>query len=294
MSRPIRIEFPGATYHITSRGHAQASIFSDDGDREFFLERLGKIAERFHWLCHAYCLMTDHYHLVIETQEPNLSAGMRELNGTYTQYYNRRHGLQGSVMQGRFKAILLERETFLLAVCRHVVLNPLRVKAVRQLEKYRWSSYRSSAGLEPEAPGFSSAWIWEQFGKPKKKVFERYQEYIQQGSKLAKKQAKKSANEQDNKQDNDSALWSQVQSQILLGSPAFVKTMRTMMRMEARVQIKPVRPSLKKLFSRVKDRAGRNAAIRAANREHRYRLYEIGEFVGLHLSTISKIANSED
>lgn len=275
MSRPIRIEFPGAIYHLTSRGHHQQNIFVDDEDKQFFLELLEKNAQHFHWLCHAYCLMPDHYHLVIETQEANLSAGMRELNGTYTQRFNRRYGLQGPVMQGRFKAIVLERESCLLEVCRHVVLNPLRVKAVRQLEKYRWSSYRATAGLDTEVPGLSHEWLLSQFGKRKKKAIERYQEYIKTGIKLE-------------------APWSQVQHQILLGSADFVKTMRGMMNMQAKVKPKPVRPSLKKLFSRVKDKPGRNAVIRVAHRQYRYSLNEIGQFVGLHLSTISKIANRED
>lgn len=273
MSRPIRIEFPGAIYHVTSRGQAGQKIFVDDEDRHFFLEWMGKIAQRFHWKCHAYCLMQDHYHLVIETDDANLSAGMRELNGTYTQRYNRRYELQGPVMQGRFKAILLERETCLLQVCRHVVLNPLRVKEVRQLEKYRWSSYRATAGIDDAVPGVSYEWLWAQFGKRQKKVFERYQEYVKQGVKLE-------------------APWGQVQRQILLGSAEFVKQMQGKMTMAAKVKPKPVRPTLKKIFARVKDKPARNEAIRKANREYLYRLHEIGEFIGLHLSTVSKIANT--
>lgn len=273
MSRPIRIEFPGAIYHVTSRGLGGQKIFVDDEDRHFFLDWLGKICQRFHWICHAYCLMQDHYHLVIETQDANLSAGMRELNGTYTQRYNRCYDMQGPVMQGRFKAILLERESVLLQVCRHVVLNPLRLKEVRILEKYRWSSYRASAGIDPPVPGVSCEWLWAQFGKRQKKVFERYQEYVKQGVKLE-------------------APWGQVQRQILLGSAEFVKEMQGKMTMSAKVKPKPVRPTLKKIFARVKDKAARNEAIRRANREYLYRLHEIGDFIGLHLSTVSKIANT--
>ncbi len=134
MSRPIRIEFPGAIYHVSSRGHDNQMIFLDDDDKKFFLDLLQKIVGRFHWVCHAWCLMHDHYHLVIETPDANLSIGMRELNGGYTQRFNRRYVMRGPVMQGRFKAILLERESHLLPVCRHVVLIPLRVRKVRQLD----------------------------------------------------------------------------------------------------------------------------------------------------------------
>jgi REP element-mobilizing transposase RayT len=107
MARPLRIEFPGAIYHITSRGNAQAAIFADDRVREELLGVLGDAVSRFHWLCHAYCLMDNHYHLLIETPEPNLSLGMRQLNGVYTQRFNRRHGRVGHLFQGRFKAILV-------------------------------------------------------------------------------------------------------------------------------------------------------------------------------------------
>lgn len=273
MSRPIRIEFPGATYHISSRGHDHQVIFIDDDDKKFFLDLLQKTVQRFHWVCHAWCLMHDHYHLVIETPNGNLSIGMRELNGGYTQRFNRRYAMQGPVMQGRFKAILLEPESFLLAVCRHVVLNPLRMRKVRQLEKYRWSSYRSTAGLDDVAAGLTPDWIWRQMGKSKKKALERYQKYVKEGIGL-------------------DAPWAQVQRQILLGSPEFVEKMQTLMHMDARPKIKPVRPTLKKIFSRVKDKVERNEAIRVASREYFYRLHEIGSFIGLHLSTVSKIANT--
>lgn len=273
MSRPIRIEFPGAIYHVTSRGQEGKKIFIDDEDRRFFLDWLARIAQRFHWQCHAFCLLDDHYHLVLETRDANLSAGMRELNGSFTQRYNRRHDAQGPVMQGRFKAILLERETSLLPVCRHVVLNPVRLKLVRQPEKYPWSSYRSSSGLDAPIVGMGYDWLWAQFGKRPKKVFERYQEYVKEGIKLE-------------------APWGQVQRQILLGSEAFVQEMQGKMSIDAKVKPKPVRPTLKKLFARVKNKDARNEAIRKANREHLYRLHEIGDFIGLHLSTVSKIANS--
>src|SRR5258706_8306926 len=152
MSRPLRLEFPGAIYHVTSRGNARAPIFADDGDRELFLETLAHVVERFHWLCHAYCLMDNHYHLLIETPDPNLSKGMRQLNGLYTQRFDRRHGRVGHVFQGRFKAILVERDSYLLELCRYVVLNPVRAKMVKQPKQYQWSSYRATAGIDAAPP----------------------------------------------------------------------------------------------------------------------------------------------
>ena len=128
MARPLRIEFPGAIYHITSRGDRREDIFLSDEDRLLFLDTYSKVADRFGWICYAYCLMTNHYHLVIETPLPNLSLGMAQLNGVYTQKFNRKHHKVGHVFQGRFKAILVERNTYLLELLRYVVLNPVRAK----------------------------------------------------------------------------------------------------------------------------------------------------------------------
>ena len=126
MTRPLRIEFPGGVYHITSRGNGQQEIFLTEADRELFLDLLGQAIDRFQWLCHAYCLMANHYHLLIETPEANLSRGMRHLNGVYTQRFNRQHQRGGHVFQGRYKAIVVQKDSHLLALCRYVVLNPGR------------------------------------------------------------------------------------------------------------------------------------------------------------------------
>jgi REP element-mobilizing transposase RayT len=119
MARPLRIEFPGAVYHITSRGNAKQTIFLENQDRHKFLEVLSTVIERCSWLCHAYCLMKNHYHLMIETPEANLSRGMRQLNGVYTQLFNQRHKRVGHLFQGRYKAILVEKDTHLLSLCRY-------------------------------------------------------------------------------------------------------------------------------------------------------------------------------
>jgi len=111
MARPLRIQFEGAVYHVTSRGNARQEIFLDDKDRNSFLETLGRVVDRFGWICHAYCLMNNHYHLLIETPAANLSRGMQMLNGIYPQSFNRRHGRVGHVLQGRFKAIVGRRRT---------------------------------------------------------------------------------------------------------------------------------------------------------------------------------------
>lgn len=116
MARPLRLEFAGALYHVTSRGDRREAIYEDDDDRVAFLNVLANVAGRFNWLIHAYCLMGNHYHLLIETPEGNLAKGMRQLNGVYTQHSNRRHGRVGHLFQGRYKAILVQKESYLLEV----------------------------------------------------------------------------------------------------------------------------------------------------------------------------------
>ena len=145
MARPLRIEFPGALYHVTARGHARAAVFLDDDDRRRFLALLAETAERRGWTCHAYCLMDNHYHLLVETSSADLGRGMRQINGVYTQRFNRAHGRAGHVFQGRYKAILVEKQAYLLELSRYVVLNPVRAGMVAKPGDWMWSSYRRTA-----------------------------------------------------------------------------------------------------------------------------------------------------
>jgi REP element-mobilizing transposase RayT len=132
MSRALRLEYEGAVYHVTSRGNDRAAVFRDDRDRSRFLEITGTIAANLGWIVHAYCLMGNHYHLLIETPRANLSPGMQRINGRYTQFFNRRHRRTGHVLQGRYKAIHVEKEAHLLDLCRYVVLNPVRARLVQE------------------------------------------------------------------------------------------------------------------------------------------------------------------
>ena len=151
MARPLRIEFPGAIYHVTSRGDRRDAIFGDDADRRTLLAVLAHAFQRFDAKALAYCLMGNHYHLVVRTQQANLSLLMRHLNGVYTQRFNRRYDKVGHVFQGRFNAILVDRDSYLLSLCRYVELNPLRSRLARSPADWAWSSYRAHAGLT-EAP----------------------------------------------------------------------------------------------------------------------------------------------
>ena len=152
MARPLRIEYPGAVYHVTSRGNEKKPVFKDDADRENFLNTLQHVNNRYNWICHAYCLMTNHYHLLIETPDGNLSLGMRQLNGVYTQLFNKWHGRTGHLFQGRYKAILIQKDSHLLEVCRYVVLNPVRAKMIEKPEEWKWSSYLATAGKTKPHP----------------------------------------------------------------------------------------------------------------------------------------------
>ena len=135
MTRPLRLEFAGALYHVTSRGDHREAIYLDDIDRMAWLDILALVCKRFNFVIHAYCEMTNHYHVLIETIEGNLSQGMRQLNGLYTQHFNRRHRLVGHLFQGRYKAILVQKESYLLELTRYVILNPIRARMVRSLQE---------------------------------------------------------------------------------------------------------------------------------------------------------------
>ena len=204
MSRPLRIEYPHALYHVTSRGNARKKIFRDDHDRATFLEVLGSVVDRYHWLCHAYCLMDNHYHLLIETPEANLSKGMRQLNGVFTQAYNRRHRRPGHIFQGRFKGILVEKESYLLELCRYVVLNPVRAKKVNKPEAWKWSSYRATVGLNVAPLFLTVDWVLSQFGSQKAVAQKRYRVFVMEGI-------------------QNKSPWGELQGQIILGEEGFVE-----------------------------------------------------------------------
>ena len=136
MARQLRIEYSRALYHITSRGNAQGAIYRIDADRTELLSLLNITCNRFDWYCHAYCLMDNHCHLLIETNAPTLSKGVKHLNGTYTQRNNRSHKRVGHVFQGRFKGILVENESYLLELSRYIVLNPVRASMVREAKEW--------------------------------------------------------------------------------------------------------------------------------------------------------------
>lgn len=142
MSRPLRILYANAWYHVMNRGAAHANIFNDDNDYQDFLDLLLQVHRRYCFEIHAYCLMPNHYHILVRTPIPNLSRGLRHLDGLYTQHYNRKNQKDGALFRGRYKAILVDAENYLLRLSRYIHLNPVKAGLVKHPNKYRWSSYR--------------------------------------------------------------------------------------------------------------------------------------------------------
>ena len=282
MSRQLRLEFPDAIYHVTARGNARAAIFLDDEDRDAFLAVLAECVARFGWLCHAYCLMDNHYHLLIETPDANLSVGMRQLNGVYTQRFNRRHGRVGHVFQGRFKAILVERDSYLLELCRYVVLNPVRAKIVRDAAQYGWSSYLATMGGTAAPPWLQTDWVLSQFGKGRAVARRKYGEFVAEGVRIA-------------------SPWSELKGQVLLGREQFVSELQPLLEGKSgfkefpRAQRLMNRPALKTLFpARVKaSKTLRDEAIRKACMEHGYSMADIARKAEVHYSTVSRVIKGE-
>lgn len=147
MPRPTRPGVPNGVYHICNRGNRRTEIFLDQDDFERFLELLQELGDRFGWPCFAYCLLTNHFHLVVETPEGDVSAGMHRLSFLYAQYFNRKYALDGHVFQGRFKTVLILSDVQFLAAIRYVVTNPVRAGLTVTAEQWRWSSYRATVGI---------------------------------------------------------------------------------------------------------------------------------------------------
>lgn len=279
MARPLRIEFPGALYHVTSRGNHRQDIFVDEEDRERFLGVLAHAARRHNWLCHAYCLMNNHYHLVIETPEGNLSKGMRQVGGVYTQAYNRRHSKTGHLFQGRYKAILIEKEGHLLEVIRYVVLNPVRAGAAKVPEEWRWSSYRGTCGTEKAHPCLRVDWVLGNFGSERQTAISRLQSFVRDGMKA------------ENPFDN-------VRGQVALGGERFFARIQPFLEDKSelaeipRCQRVAGRPELEALFAIIQGRDKRNGKIVEAVEKWGYSQKEVADRLGLHYSAVSRIVGN--
>ncbi|MEY2680534.1 MAG: hypothetical protein RL661_765 [Pseudomonadota bacterium] len=276
MSRPLRIEFPGALYHVTSRGDGREAIYLDDDDKILFLSVLAKAVRGFNWAIHAYCLMDNHYHLLIETADGNLARGMRQLNGIYTQRFNRRHERVGHVFQGRYKAILVQKEAYLLELARYVVLNPVRAGMVTHPEQWTWSSYRATTGACEKPPWLTTAWLLSGFSEHREQSTRCYAAFVADGL-------------------HQATPWNDLRHQIFLGSESFVASMQARIDSETPSREIPAiqqRP-LPKPLAEIAAAHARDEAIAQAYASGGYSLKDIGDYFGLHYSRVSRILKNQ-
>jgi REP element-mobilizing transposase RayT len=167
---------------VTARGVAGHALFRDDADRTRFLDLLARTVAEHDWACHAYCLMTSHYHVLIYTPDANLASGMKWLNGAYGQRFNRRHGMRGHVFESRYHSVLIERESHVLELARYISLNPVRAGICSAPERWRWSSYRAWLGVTPCPPFLTVGWMLAHFGSDPKRARARLREFVLEGS----------------------------------------------------------------------------------------------------------------
>ncbi len=306
MARPLRIEYPGAYYHVTSRGNERKAIFRDVADRKKFLEILSSSIGQFLVRLHAYVLMDNHYHLLLETPEGNLSRAVRYVNGVYTQYFNRRHRRVGHLFQGRYKSILVDKDSYLVELSRYIHLNPWRVRSGgHDPLRYRWSSLRAYTGREKAAEWLETEEILGSFGQKRRNAQRAYGEFVREGMEKGVKRP-----------------WEELRWQSLLGPSSFVEEIEERFLRDREIgltEIKGLRESRKVVGGEQLMRVvceyygveGRDLR----NRSHRYtearevasyimrrhalmKLVEIGEKTGSHYSTVSnairKVARSRD
>jgi len=277
MARTLRVSYSDALYHITSRGNGQENIYLSDSDREVFLSVLSDVYNKFDWHFHTYCLMSNHYHLLVETPRPNISKGMQYHNGVYTQRFNRIHRRVGHVLQGRFKSIIVEKENYLLELARYIVLNPVRAHMVSFPGEWIWSSYLATTGQILPPAWLSIDWLLSIFGDCKKTSMSRYQKFVSDAH-------------------LEYSPWDDLKQQIYLGSEQFVA--------KAQSNITPFQdfsefpsPQYTSVVSTIKEyeqqSISRNDAIRLAYTSGGYNMQELGNYFGLHYSRISRIINAK-
>ena len=280
MARPLRIEFPGAVYHVTARGDRREDIFADDEDRQALLGVLGQALSRFDAEMLAYCLMGNHYHFVLHTRRANLSSLMRHINGVYTQAFNRRHGKAGHLFQGRFKAILVDRDAYLLEVCRYVELNPVRAGLVRKPQSWAWSSYRAHVGRQAAPAWLDTAGLHGyvlgravRSAADRRRAGQRYAELVASAS--------------------GERLWDKaLRRQIYLGDEAFVERMQARAAPRSRADRdipKAQRRGVRSLGEWLAACARREEALYRAYTESALTMSAIARQLGLSVSRVSRL-----
>jgi REP element-mobilizing transposase RayT len=276
MARPLRLQFSGGLYHVTARGNDRQAIFRDDLDCSRFLEVLTSVVTRYRLRCHAYCLMGNHYHLLLETPRPNLSLAMRQLNGVYAQRFNRRHERCGHILQGRFGAQVVGGDVYLHEVCRYIVLNPVRAGLVSHPRAWPWSSFAGTAGEAP-VPGFLTVdWVLDLVGPASRvEAARRYVKFVEEGlDRPAGVEGTKS------------------RPGAVEAGPANALSVKNWTGAECReiprAERFAHRPALEQLFAGVRTRAQRDDRAVAAVTDYGYTMREVAEHLGRHYITVSR------
>jgi putative transposase len=273
MSRPLRLEFAGALYHVTSRGNERKTIYHQEDDFDLFLKILSDVCEQFNWVIHAYCLMTNHYHLLVETPDANLSKGMRQLNGVFTQSINRKHHRVGHLFQGRYKAILVDKDAYLLELCRYIILNPVRARMVDSPSEWLWSSWHNMVGSKTSPPWLATDALLQLFSFNRKQAIREYVQFVEEG--------------------RNATIWDNLQHQVFLGDDNFVEKYQPLQNERfgdlEEIPLKQRRSSPLTLQQYQAQSTCRNEAIMLAYKSGGYTLKEIGEYFGLHYSRVSRV-----
>jgi REP element-mobilizing transposase RayT len=273
MSRPLRLEFPSALYHVTSRGNGRKNIYLEESDFELFLDVLNSVCTQFNWVIHAYCLMNNHYHLLIETPDANLSKGMRQLNGVFTQSINRKHHRVGHLFQGRYKSILVDKDAYLLELCRYIVLNPVRAKMVDTPYDWLWSSWHCMVGKQASPSWLATDVLLNHFDKKRTVAIAEYVLFVGKGI--------------------NRTIWDDLKHQIFLGDDTFVEKHQLLQeQLEGDVSEIPfkqrsVSPLSLTEYLTLSDT--RNEAIIKAYQSGGYTMKEIGTYFKIHYSVVSRI-----
>lgn len=278
MARGPRVQYRGAVYHVMSRGNRKAAIFDDDDDRRNFLDVLDDAAARYTLRCHSYCLMGNHYHVVLDTPRGNLSDAMQFVNGVYTQASNRRHNRTGHLLEGRFVSRLVDNDFYLRNANVYVVLNPVSAGIAVNACDWAWSSYRATAGLVTPPAFLSLDWMESVFGGLTREDSQRrYREFVTAPP---------------------AGLASNIEEELLDGSSTFKQAVRSDIGVLFHQVRLPrdyralARPPLDDIFDSRLCKAERNSRIARAHVVHGYRLANIADFLGLHPNTLSKIVRA--
>ncbi|HEY6643648.1 REP-associated tyrosine transposase [Povalibacter sp.] len=274
MARPLRIEFAGGFYHVTSRGNQRSTIFLQDADRMEWLALVAQVADRLQWRVYAYCQMDNHFHLLVQTPEPNLSRCMRHLNGLYTQRFNRHHHRCGHLLQGRYHAVIVDDRSYLLEVIRYVLLNPVRAGLVTHAADWQWSSFRSTLGETVAPPWLAVSDVLRYFAPDAARATRAFRSFVDAGMAMR-------------------SPWTALTQHIYLGDEAFIERTQALM-LQARREDPEIprsqrikRPaSLTDIFVDTTDVA---SGVVAAYCSGRFTMRQIAAYLGVHYSTVSRL-----